>query len=130
MGGLGVPQVTKVRDAIKRQLDCSRALCLACADLGNACADADVRDVQFQNAQHQLDEEIRKKLDDAIVHALESLDKKLNPFQELEKMVMNRNRLKLDFDHYVRKVSAVWVRMMEVRQCDLWKVQDNGDGCY
>lgn len=119
MGGLGAPQVVKVRDTIKRQLDCSRALCLACADLGNACADAEVRDVQFQNAQHQLDEEIRKKLDDAIVHALESLDNKINPFQELEKMIMNRNRLKLDFDHYVRKVGAVWMRTIGVRRCHL-----------
>lgn len=98
-------QVTKVRDAMKRQLDCSRALCLACADLGNACSEAQVRDVQFQNVQYQLDEDIRKKLDDSIVKALESLENKLTPFGELVKMVQNRNKLKLDYDHYLRKVS-------------------------
>lgn len=89
---------------MKRQLDCSRALCLACADLGNACSEAGVRDVQFQNTQFQLDEDLRKRLDEAIVHALESLDNKLVPFGELEKMVQSRNKLKLDYDHYVRKV--------------------------
>lgn len=91
---------------MKRQLDCSRALCLACAELGNACSEANVRDVQFQNTQYQLDEDIRKKLDEAIVTALESLESKLAPFGELEKMVTNRNRLKLDYDHYLRKVGA------------------------
>lgn len=89
---------------MKRQLDCSRALCLACADLGNACAEAEVRDVQFQNTQYQLDDDIRKNLDDSIVRALESLDNKLLPFGEIEKMILNRNKLKLDYDHYVRKV--------------------------
>lgn len=89
---------------MKRQLDCSRALCLACADLGNACSEAEVRDVQFQNTQYQLDEDIRKSLDDSIVLALESLDNKLTPFGELERMVINRHKLKLDYDHYVRKV--------------------------
>lgn len=93
-----------MRTAIKRQLDCSRALCLACADLGNACAEAEVRDVQFQNAQYQLDDDIRKNLDDSIVKALESLENKLQPFAELEKMVLNRNKLKLDYDYYARKV--------------------------
>lgn len=94
----------KVRDAMRRQLDCSRALCLACADLGNACSEADARDVQFQNTQFQLDEDLRKRLDEAIVHALGSLETKLLPFNDLEKMVLSRNKLKLDYDHYIRKV--------------------------
>lgn len=89
---------------MKRQLDCSRALCLACADLGNACADVELRDVNFQNAQFQLDEDMRKQLDVAVAQALESLENKLAPFSELDKMIMSRNKLKLDFDHYIRKV--------------------------
>ena len=97
-------KINKVRNGMKRQLDCSRALCMACADLGNACSEADVRDAQFQNTQFQLDEDLRKRLDEAIVHVLESIDQKIAPFVELEKMVVNRNNLKLDYDHYVRKV--------------------------
>lgn len=97
-------QMTKVHQTMRRQLDCVRALCLASADLGNACADANVRDVQFQNTQFQLDEEMRKRLDGDVVKALESLGSKLLPFVELEKMVHSRNNLKLDYDHYVRKV--------------------------
>lgn len=89
---------------MKRQLDCSRALCLACADLGNACSEAGVRDVQFQNTQFQLDEDLRKRLDEAIVQALKSLFNKLLPFAELDKMVHARQKLKLDYDHYMRKV--------------------------
>lgn len=77
---------------------------MACAELGNSCSDANVRDVQFQNAQFQLDEDLRKRLDEAIAKALESVDNKLAPFAELEKMVTSRNNLKLDYDHYVRKV--------------------------
>eukprot|EP00903_Cladosiphon_okamuranus_P009398 g8962.t1 len=97
-------KIVKVRDAMKRQLDCSRALCLACADLGNACAEVELRDVDFQNSQFQLDEDMRKQLDVAVAQALESLEKKLTPFGELDKMIMSRNKLKLDFDHYTRKV--------------------------
>lgn len=97
-------KVSKVRDAMRRQLDCSRALCLACADLGNACSEAEVRDVVFQNTQFQLDEDLRKRLDEAIVQALDSLDNKLKPFGELDKMIQSRNSLKLDYDHYIRKV--------------------------
>lgn len=98
--------MTKVHQTMRRQLDCVRALCLASADLGNACADANVRDVQFQNTQFQLDEEMRKRLDGDVAQALESLGAKLLPFVELEKMVHSRNNLKLDYDHYVRKVGA------------------------
>lgn len=98
--------MAKVHQTMRRQLDCVRALCLASADLGNACADANVRDVQFQNTQFQLDEEMRKRLDGEVVMALESLNAKLLPFGELEKMVHSRNNLKLDYDHYVRKVGA------------------------
>lgn len=94
----------KVRDAMKRQLDCSRALCLACADLGNACSDVGLRDVGFQNAQFQLDEDMRKQLDAAVAKAVESLENKMAPFVELDKMIMSRNKLKLDYDHYMRKV--------------------------
>lgn len=97
-------QIVKVRDAVKRQLDCSRALCLACADLGNACAEVGLRDVDFQNSQFQLDEDMRKQLDAAVAQALESLETKLAPFDELDKMIVSRNKLKLDFDHYTRKV--------------------------
>lgn len=89
---------------MKRQLDCSRALCLACADLGNACSEVGLRDVDFQNSQFQLDEDMRKQLDVAVAQALESLENKLTPFGELDKMIMSRNKLKLDFDHYTRKV--------------------------
>lgn len=89
---------------MKRQLECSRALCTACAELGNSCSDVNLRDVQFQNAQFQLDEDLRKRLDEAVAKALESLDNKLAPFAELEKMTTSRNNLKLDYDHYVRKV--------------------------
>lgn len=93
-----------MRDAIKRQLDCSRALCLACADLGNACSEVGLRDADFQNAQFQLDEDIRKQLDVAVAEALESLENKMLPFGELDKMIMSRTKLKLDYDHYTRKV--------------------------
>ncbi|CAM9736651.1 unnamed protein product [Hapterophycus canaliculatus] len=89
---------------MKRQLDCSRALCMACADLGNACSEVGLRDVDFQNAQFQLDEDLRKQLDVAVAHALASLENKMAPFAELDKMVMSRNNLKLDYDHYTRKV--------------------------
>ncbi|CAN0150261.1 unnamed protein product [Ascophyllum nodosum] len=106
---------------MKRQLDCSRALCMACADLGNACSEADVRDAQFQNTQFQLDEDLRKRLDEAIVHVLESIDQKIAPFVELEKMVVNRNNLKLDYDHYVRKVKDLKDRP----QSDPAKVSNN-----
>ena len=92
---------------MKRQLDCSRALCLACADLGNACSEVGLRDVDFQNAQFQLDEDMRKQLDVAVAQALESLENKLTPFGELDKMIMSRNKLKLDFDHYIRKVTMI-----------------------
>lgn len=92
---------------MKRQLDCSRALCLACADLGNACSEVGLRDVDFQNSQFQLDEDMRKQLDVAVAQALESLENKLTPFGELDKMIMSRNKLKLDFDHYTRKVCIV-----------------------
>lgn len=47
---------------------------------------------------------MRKNLDDAVAKALESLNVKLTPFAELDKMVHSRQRLKLDFDHYSRKV--------------------------
>ncbi|CBN78823.1 conserved unknown protein [Ectocarpus siliculosus] len=97
-------KVGKVRDAMKRQLDCSRALCLACADLGNACSEVGLRDVGFQNAQFQLDEDMRKQLDAAVAKAVESLENKMAPFAELDKMIMSRNKLKLDYDHYMRKV--------------------------
>ncbi|CAM9742849.1 unnamed protein product [Pylaiella littoralis] len=94
----------KVRGAIKSQLDCSRALCLACADLGNACSEVGLRDADFQNAQFQLDEDMRKQLDAAVADALASLENKMTPFGELDKMIMSRNKLKLDYDHYTRKV--------------------------
>jgi DNA repair ATPase RecN len=97
-------KIEKVKLSMKRQLDASRSLCLAAADLGNACSDADVRDVQFQNIQYQLDESIRKTLDENLMQALESLDKKLAPFKDLDKRVKARSNLKLDYDHYVRKV--------------------------
>lgn len=92
---------------MKRQLDCSRALCLACADLGNACSEVGLRDVGFQNAQFQLDEDMRKQLDAAVAKAVESLENKMAPFAELDKMIMSRNKLKLDYDHYMRKVQSV-----------------------
>ncbi|CAM9719841.1 unnamed protein product [Chrysoparadoxa australica] len=93
-----------IRDCMKTQMELSRKLCGSCADLGNACQDADVRDVQFNNCQFQLDESIRKNLDDNVANALESLEKKCRPFQELAKRCKVRSNLKLDYDHYVRKV--------------------------
>ncbi len=99
-------KIEKVKRAMANQKAATLALCKSSADIGNACADADVRDVQFQNNQYELDDTIKKTLDEKLSSALQSISSKCNGFKELEKQVKIRQKLKLDYDHYVRKVSV------------------------
>ena len=96
----------KVKDAMKSLLDSTRAMSQRAVDLSNACGDADARDQDFISTQLQLDQSMRSMLDESVGKALDSLDRKLAPFKDLEERVKKRNNLKLDYDHYVRKVRA------------------------
>jgi BAR domain len=99
-------KVLKVKDAMKSLLDSTRAMSQRAVDLSNACGEADARDQDFITTQLQLDQSMRSMLDESVGKALESLDRKLAPFKDLEERVKTRNNLKLDYDHYVRKVSC------------------------
>ncbi len=102
-------KVDKVRRALQHQKDATISMCKSAAEIGNACADADVRDVQFQNNQYELDDATRQTFDKNLSRAVESITSKLNAFKSLEKRVKTRQKLKLDYDHYVRKVSGTSV---------------------
>lgn len=97
-------RVLKVKDAMKSLLDSTRAMSQRAVDLSNACGEADARDQDFITTQLKLDASMRSRLDESVGKALDSLDRKLMPFKDLEERVRTRNRLKLDYDHYVRKV--------------------------
>ncbi len=99
-------KVDRVRKAMIRQKEAILAMCKSAADIGNACADADVRDVQFQNSQYELDDVTRQALDASLSTAIDSLTSKYTGFKEMEKRVKIRQKLKLDYDHYIRKVSV------------------------
>ncbi len=100
-------KVEKVKRALQHEKDAAIAMCKSAREIGNACADADVRDVQFQNNQYELDEATIQTLDKSIMRALESITSKCNGFRSLEKRVKTRQKLKLDYDHYSRKVSGM-----------------------
>ena len=45
--------------------------------------------------------------EDLLQAAIDSLVRKVTPFEELEKQVSARNTVKVDFDSYIRKVQAI-----------------------
>ncbi|KAG5182237.1 hypothetical protein JKP88DRAFT_186412, partial [Tribonema minus] len=114
-------KVCKVRDSMKALLDATRAMSQRAVDLSNACGDADARDQDFITTQLQLDQAMRSMLDDSVGKALDSLDRKLAPFKELDERVKTRNNLKLDYDHYVRKVRE----LKEKSGADASKIANN-----
>eukprot|EP00612_Vaucheria_litorea_P004177 CAMPEP_0171461908 /NCGR_PEP_ID=MMETSP0945-20130129/6160_1 /TAXON_ID=109269 /ORGANISM="Vaucheria litorea, Strain CCMP2940" /LENGTH=387 /DNA_ID=CAMNT_0011988333 /DNA_START=32 /DNA_END=1192 /DNA_ORIENTATION=- len=97
-------KMNNVKVCLKSLHDSTRSFCQRSVDLSNACNDSDARDDEFVQVQLKLEALMRESLDKKVMEALESLELKLAPFKDLDEKVKIRNDLKLDYDHYVRKV--------------------------
>lgn len=97
-------------------LTSTRSLCIASSDLGvdfnNMFRGGDdrVQNVaeQFGGSMTKVDEEIRKLMDDRIVaEVIEPLNGKLSDFADLQALMSQRDKIKLDYDCYFRNVRSI-----------------------